>query len=53
MSTHEDTRVVCTRLPLALADELKELAERQERTVARELLIAVRRHLKLHAKRAT
>ena len=51
MSENDGTKVVATRLPVALAEELEALAERQERTVSRELLIAVRKHLKQHRRR--
>jgi hypothetical protein len=52
MSTTEDTRVVSARLPRQLADELEALAERHTRNLSQELLIAVKRHLKIHRKRS-
>jgi len=48
MPPTEEQEVISARVPRDLAEELRALAARQERTVSREVLLALKRHVKLH-----
>jgi predicted transcriptional regulator len=43
--------ILSVRIDADLAESLRDLASRHERTVSQELRIAVRRHLRVHARK--
>jgi predicted transcriptional regulator len=49
MSETKAEEVISARIPSDLAESLRDLALRHERTPSQEIRIALRRHIRLHA----